>query len=62
MQINDRICNITNKSLIFVQVASFCDSLASFQSCSGVSMLGSLEYDGVGSVRRGHSLATLSCL
>lgn len=62
MQINDRIWNITNKSLIFVQVASFCDSQASFQSCSGVSRLGSLEYDGVGSVPRGHSWATLTCL
>lgn len=62
MQINDCICNITNKSLIFVQVASFGDSQASFQSCSGMSTLGSLEYDGVGSVPRGHSSATLTCL
>lgn len=54
--------NITNKSFIFGQVATFCDSQASFQPCSGMSMLGSLEYDGVGLVPRGHSSATLTHL
>lgn len=45
-----------------VQVATSCDSRSLLEPRSGVSMLGSLEYDRVAPVPRDYSLATITHL